>query len=604
MEAGLPGMWYNSGVIRHTRRFPMSQMQIARVDAIPLLFAWMQRMDSADQIDAHWITHRVWAGLSCGQLTVLFLIVLIHERDHRLSALEPWVLAHHATLTAVTGWTIRREDVTDDRLGHLLGVIGKSPAQMTVLQQALGRHLVRAYALPTTIARVDTTSFNVTHAPSPDGQSERALLQFGYSKDQRPDLLQCKQTLTTLDPGGVPLLSTTLPGNHADAPCYLPAWRELVALLGHASCLFVADSKAAALETRATMAAGAGRYLFPVPMTGAVPALLRGWVAQPPVTPEPIVLPPTLDDPDEPRTVGAGFVVTRTMTGTTDTGEAVTWEERWLVVQSTAYAERQQAAFDAKLERVATQLQRLRPVAQERAADVQARVDALLKREQVADYFTVTVTETATVRRKSGTRGRPSASTPVVEEPSYTVQVTVARNAEAIAEARTMLGWRCSVSNTPTEELSLVEAMGIYCEEWTVERNYHRWKRGGLPALPLYVQLEWRIRGLMLLLLLGLQVLTLLEWEARRSLAEAQETIAGLAPGNPKRATARPTAERMLSVFTNIHLQLQRVGDQWIGTVVETLTPVQQRIVQLLKLSPTLYTFQATIPAELPTPSG
>jgi hypothetical protein len=108
----------------------------------------------------------------------------------------------------------------------------------------------------------------------------------------------------------------------------------------------------------------------------------------------------------------------------------------------------------------------------------------------------------------------------------------------------------------------------------------------------------------MLLLLLGLQVLTLLEWEARRSLAEAQATIAGLAPGNPKRATARPTAERMLSVFTNIHLHLQRVGDQWVGTVVETLTPVQQRIVQLLKLSPTLYTFQATIPAGSPTPSG
>jgi transposase len=582
----------------------MALVQIARVDAIPLLFAWMQRMDIADQIDAHWTTHRVWEGLSYGQLAVLFLIFLLHERDHRVSAVEPWVLAHLPTLTAVTGWTIRREDVTDDRLGHMLGVLGKDPVQITVMQQALGRHLVRAYALPTTIARVDTTSFNVTHAPAPDGQPERALLQFGYSKDQRPDLLQFKQTLTTLDPGGVPLLSTTLPGNQADDPCYLPAWRELVALLGHASFLFVADSKATALETRATMAAGAGRYLFPVPMTGEVPTLLRGWVTQPPVAPEPIVLPPTVNDPDEPRTVGEGFVVSRTMTGTTDTGEAVTWEERWLVVQSTAYAQRQQAAFDAKLARVETQLQRLRPTAKERAADVQTRVDALLKREQVADSFTVTVTETATVRRKSGTRGRPSASTPVVEETIYTVQVTVTRNAEAIAEARTMLGWRCYVSNTPTEELSLVAAMGIYREEWTVERNYHRWKRGGLPALPLYLQLEWRIRGLMLLLLIGLQVLTLLEWEARRSLAEAQETIAGLAPGNPKRATARPTAERMLSVFTNIHLHLQRVGDHWVGTVVETLNPVQQRILQLLKLSPTLYTFQATIPAESPTPSG
>jgi transposase len=582
----------------------MSQVQIARVDAIPLLFAWLQTMDVAGQIDTSWTPHQEWEGLSYGQLTVLFLVFLIHERDHRLAALEPWVLAHHATLTAVTGWSIRREDVTDDRLGRLLSVLGKDPERITVMQQALGRHLVRAYALPTTVARVDTTSFNVTHAPAPDGQPERALLQFGYSKDQRPDRLQFKQTLTTLDPGGVPLLSTTLPGNQADDPCYVPAWQDLVALLGHPTFLFVADSKAAALETRATIAAGGGTFLFPLPMTGEVPARLRRWVAQPPVAPTPIVLPPTVDDPDEPRAVGSGFVVTRTMTGTTVTGEAVTWAERWLVVQSTAYAQRQQAAFDAKLERVVAQLQRLRPKADERAMDVQLRVNALLERHQSADYVTVTVTETATIRRKSGTRGRPRATTPVVEQTTYTVQVTVERNADAIADARTLLGWRCYVTNTTEDDLSLVQAMGIYREEWTVERNYHRWKRGGLPALPLYLQLEWRIRGLLLLLLIALQVLTLLEWEARRSLAEAQETIAGLAPGNPKRATARPTAERMLSVFTNIHLHLQRVGDQWVGTVVERLTPVQQRILHLLKLSPTLYTFQAMIPAESPAPSG
>jgi hypothetical protein len=37
-------------------------------------------------------------------------------------------------------------------------------------------------------------------------------------------------------------------------------------------------------------------------------------------------------------------------------------------------------------------------------------------------------------------------------------------------------------------------------------------KGGHLPALPLFLHIEWRIRGLMLLLLIGLQVLTLLEW--------------------------------------------------------------------------------------------
>jgi hypothetical protein len=77
--------------------------------------------------------------------------------------LADWVAAHHATLTAVTGWTITPADVTDDRLGRLLEVFGEDTSQITVVQQALGRHIVRVYALPTTVARMDTTSLNVTH---------------------------------------------------------------------------------------------------------------------------------------------------------------------------------------------------------------------------------------------------------------------------------------------------------------------------------------------------------------------------------------------------------------------------------------------------------
>jgi len=91
------------------------------------------------------------------------------------------------------------------------------------------------------------------------GQSDRALLQFGHRNDQRPDLLQCKQTLATLDPGGVPLRSATVAGNRADDPRSVPTWQDLVALRGHANFLLVADCKAAALTTRATLAAGDGR---------------------------------------------------------------------------------------------------------------------------------------------------------------------------------------------------------------------------------------------------------------------------------------------------------------------------------------------------------
>jgi hypothetical protein len=43
-----------------------------------------------------------------------------------------------------------------------------------------------------------------------------------------------------------------------------------------------------------------------------------------------------------------------------------------------------------------------------------------------------------------------------------------------------------------------------------------------------------------------------MEFVVRRELAENQEKLAGLVPGNPKMATARPTAERLLSRLLNL----------------------------------------------------
>jgi transposase len=66
------------------------------------------------------------------------------------------------------------------------------------------------------VARYDTTSFNVYHAP--EGTAPGGLLAFGHSKDQRPDLRQFKPGLGTLDPAGVPIFTETVNGHRADDP--------------------------------------------------------------------------------------------------------------------------------------------------------------------------------------------------------------------------------------------------------------------------------------------------------------------------------------------------------------------------------------------------
>ena len=81
-------------------------------------------------------------------------------------------------------------------------------------------------------------------------------------------------------------------------------------------------------------------------------------------------------------------------------------------------------------------------------------------------------------------------------------------------------------------------------EEYTVARGLHRFKAGALPILPLLVRIDERIKGLVFILFMCLQVLTLIDFVARRELEKTGEKLAGLVPGNPKMATARPTAER------------------------------------------------------------
>ena len=59
---------------------------------------------------------------------------------------------------------------------------------------------------------------------------------------------------------------------------------------------------------------------------------------------------------------------------------------------------------------------------------------------------------------------------------------------------------------------------------------------------------------------MGVRVLTLLAFVVRRRLAAARTVLAGLDAGNPKRATARPTAERLLEAFRGPTLTIIRAG--------------------------------------------
>ena len=136
--------------------------------------------------------------------------------------------------------------------------------------------------------------------------------------------------------------------------------------------------------------------------------------------------------------------------------------------------------------------------------------------------------------------------------------------------------------------VNLSGALNCYRQEWQPEHGFHRLKGGLLAIMPLFLRAEQRSRGLLVLLSLALRFLTLTEFCLRRDLAAAGETLKGLYAGNPARATAQPTTERLLKAFHNITLcRHQTASEVW--DEVTPLSALQRRILRGLGLPEAIY---------------
>jgi transposase len=169
------------------------------------------------------------------------------------------------------------------------------------------------------------------------------------------------------------------------------------------------------------------------------------------------------------------------------------------------------------------------------------------------------------------------------------VHLRVSRNEAAIQQAVAQLGWRVYATNQPAGQLGLTQAVLAYRQEYLVEHGFGRLKGKPLSLSPMYLHDDDRATGLVRLLTIGLRVLALLEFVVRRGLAQTQQKLTGLYAGNPKRATAQPTAEMLLVAFKETHLTVVTI-DQQMHRHLPSLSDLQQHILTLLGFSVTIYT--------------
>jgi transposase len=570
------------------------EIQTERIDDLPLLVAQQQRMGIPAIIDAVIEPHGNRQGLSVGWTVVGWLSFILSEADHRLSFVEPWAASRLRSLQALLPGMGAANDFTDDRLGDILRYLSDDTV-WTQIEQQLGQHLVRVYELPQERVRLDSTSAAVYHDPE-----QGSLFAYGLSKDHRPDLAQLKVMLGALDPLGLPVATLVVAGNRADDGLYVPAWRQVRAVLNQAGLLYIGDSKMEALPTRAALASAGDYYLTPLSLKGQQEELLAEllvpvWHKEQALT---NIYGPVQDE-EPPLLLAQGYETTRPQNALVKE-QWLEWEERVLVIYSPSLAKQAQQGLTERLQHAEEKLRALTPPPGRgkqqwvELAPLQAEVEAILEYHRVKEFLQVTYQRHQTQRQRRKYKDRPART-----EVKVRYELAVTRNEAALAQARRRLGWRLYVSNTNTAQLSLEEAVLAYRDSPHIDRDFSRLKGRPLGLRPLYLKREDHTCGLVRLLSLALRLLTLVEFVVRRNLQPQSDRLVGLYPGNPTRATARPTTERLLQAFQNVTLTLVRMPHQTI-THVTPLSALQIRILSLLDLPTSIYTNLAMASTSIP----
>ena len=88
-------------------------------------------------------------------------------------------------------------------------------------------------------------------------------------------------------------------------------------------------------------------------------------------------------------------------------------------------------------------------------------------------------------------------------------------------------GWKVYATDVSASRLSFADAMKCYRNEYRIERIFNRLKSQYVIS-PLFVKRDDQAEGLTNLLTLGVRVATLIQYVARRSLEESEDTLTGL----------------------------------------------------------------------------
>lgn len=456
-------------------------------------------------------------------------------------------------VSRLLGRPIAATEISDDRLARTLDALYRVGCDR-VFEKVASRAVTR-FHINTKFRHLDTTSMHV-HGQYDGHRYEPGigLIEFGYSKDHRPDLKQFMVSLMSSSDGDVPLLAKTIAGNTSDKKHFQEILKGLEQQVKHSDYqpYYVADS---ALYTAPSLKTLSEQTL---------------WISRPPSALKTVKEAYAQVNQSEMDELAPGYF------GKEIASDYGGVPQRWLIIYSEKAYEREKETLNKRIskaeEAAIKELKKLKSTKFLCEKDAQRATERLSKKLPHHNLSQTTIQ----TQNHTGKRGRPTKQAEVTH--TYQVDAELFPDEEARRAKEQLIGkFIIATNELDTAALTKKELLNHYKDQQSVERGFRFLKDPFFLCASVFLKKETRIIALAMVMCLCLLIYMLTQRLIREKLKEQKKTL----PNQLGKATDRPTIRWIFQVFEGVHVIYHRVGDE-LRTVVANLKKFHQEVLNLL----------------------
>ncbi|MCA1700195.1 MAG: IS1634 family transposase [Actinobacteria bacterium] len=551
-----------------------------RLGALPIIDAFLQRIGVQALLERHLPAGDGRTGVAAATVIGVLVRNLCVAREP-LYGLADWAARFEPGLLGLGRGEAAL--LNDDRVGRALDQLFDADRGSLLTGLMLG--VISEFQIDCSQLHNDSTSISLHgEYAAADGRARggkpTVAAALGHSKDHRPDLKQFVLTLTVSADGAVPLAHRLLDGNTTDDQTHIQTWDGLVALVGRAGFLYVADSKLATREQMTHIHSRGGRFLSVLPRSRAEDGQIREWAQTHAFDFTEATRRPgkRKDSPDSVYWTAAAPIPT-------SEGHRIVW------VRSSHKHERDAEARRARIEQGMLALESV----QARLAGPRTRIKTLLAAHDAAQaaltaagaarWITYDIAETVQEGFRQEKRGRPGPDTRYRKTAKTIFTLTFKIDHDKVAYDAATDGCFPLVSND--RDLTDPELLAAYRYQPNLENRHHQLKTV-LGAAPVELKSAARIEALACTEFIALLTQCLIERELRTAMTH--ENITELALYHEDRTTRAPTAARIFDLYADTaRHHLTTPNGETIQVFDPDLDTLQRQVLELLGLPTSAY---------------